>query len=77
MALQAQINKPTPRSTPGQDKPQEADMSAGHPRAQLQENHVKPLSDRDRDIFLAWMESDTEPNEALVEAARRFTQEGL
>lgn len=30
------------------------------------------LSDRDRDGFLALLDSDEEPNEALRQAARRF-----
>lgn len=30
------------------------------------------LSDRDRDRFLALLDSDEEPNEALRQAARRF-----
>jgi len=76
MALQAHINSPKPRSTPEhRDKSQEGGTEL--PQVQLQENQVEPLSDRDRDIFLAWMELETKPNEALVEAARRFKQEGL
>lgn len=76
MALQAHINSPTPRSMSEQgDKSQDGGTELQ--QVQLQENQVEPLSDRDRDIFLAWMELETRPNEALVEAARRFKQEGL
>lgn len=32
----------------------------------------RQLSDRDRDLFLAMLDRDPEPNEALKNAARRF-----
>jgi uncharacterized protein (DUF1778 family) len=32
------------------------------------------LSDRDRDIFLALLAADDEPNDALQQAARRYKQ---
>lgn len=78
--MQPQINASAPRAPSDcQDKSQNVMADAARPQAQLQaqDNQVKPLSDRDRDIFLAWMESDTKPNEALVEAARQFKQEGF
>jgi hypothetical protein len=80
MAVQPQINESAPRATSDrQDKSQNVMADATRPQAQLQaqDNQVKPLSDRDRDIFLAWMESDSKPNEALVEAVRQFKQEGF
>lgn len=36
----------------------------------LIENSLKPLSDRDRDLFLALLDSPPEPNEALKKALR-------
>jgi len=80
MAVQPQINESAPRApSDRQDKSQNVMADAARPQAQLQaqDNQVKPLSDRDRDIFLAWMESDSKPNEALVEAVRQFKQEGF
>jgi uncharacterized protein (DUF1778 family) len=38
----------------------------------VQENSTTILSDRDRDIFLAMLDADGRPNEALKRAARRF-----
>jgi uncharacterized protein (DUF1778 family) len=35
-------------------------------------HNVTHLSDRDRDIFLALLDSDDEPNEALLRAAEEF-----
>ncbi len=32
----------------------------------------RQLSDRDRDLFLAMLDENTEPNEALKKAARRY-----
>ncbi len=39
----------------------------------LQQQHFRKLSNRDRDIFLAMLDADDEPNEKLIEAfkARR------
>ena len=64
-------------------KPQEGEPNTPTPpqvdtrHREFQENEVKPLSDTDRDIFLTWMNSDTKPNAALMQAAREFKQEGL
>ncbi len=41
-------------------------------RRVVQEHGATILSDRDRDIFLAMLDADPEPNEALKQAARRF-----
>jgi uncharacterized protein (DUF1778 family) len=38
----------------------------------IQEHEVRVLSNRDRDIFLALLDSDAEPNAALKQAAKRF-----
>lgn len=38
----------------------------------LEKHHTTILSDRDRDIFLAMLEDDSEPNEALKNAAREY-----
>lgn len=38
----------------------------------IQENGTTVLSDRDRDIFLAMLDSDARPNEALKRAAKRY-----
>jgi len=38
----------------------------------VQEQGTTVLSDRDRDIFLAMLDTDPEPNETLKQAARRF-----
>jgi hypothetical protein len=35
---------------------------------------LPPLSDRDRDLLLGWIENPPEPNEALRAAAARFRQ---
>ena len=34
----------------------------------LQQQHFRKLSNRDRDIFLAMLDADEEPNEKLIEA---------
>ncbi len=34
----------------------------------LERHHFRKLSNRDRDIFLAMLDSDDEPNEKLIEA---------
>jgi len=41
-------------------------------REVIEHHHVTRLSDRDRDIFLALLDSDSEPNEALVRAAEEY-----
>lgn len=38
----------------------------------LEHQHVRTLSDRDRDIFLALLDSDTGPNAALRQAAEDY-----
>jgi uncharacterized protein (DUF1778 family) len=38
----------------------------------LEKEEVRRLSDRDRDIFLALLEADGEPNEALKAAAAEY-----
>lgn len=38
----------------------------------VQENGITVLSDRDRDIFLAMLDDDARPNEALKRAAKRY-----
>ena len=38
----------------------------------LERQAQRRLSDRDRDLFLAMLDRDTQPNEALKNAARRF-----
>ncbi len=40
----------------------------------LEHHHSRTLSDRDREIFLAMLEDDSEPNDALRQAARRYQQ---
>ena len=42
-----------------------------HARRILQEHETTILSDRDRDLFLAMLDKDAEPNEALKKAANR------
>jgi len=43
-------------------------------RQVVQEHETTVLSDRDRDLFLAMLDKDAEPNEALKKAAKRFKQ---
>jgi uncharacterized protein (DUF1778 family) len=43
-------------------------------RQVVQEHETTVLSDRDRDLFLAMLDRDAEPNEALKKAAKRFKQ---
>jgi uncharacterized protein (DUF1778 family) len=38
----------------------------------LEKEQVTRLSNRDRDVFLALLDSDGKPNEALKRAARRY-----
>ena len=38
----------------------------------VHESSMTVLSDRDRDIFLALLDSDARPNEALKRAAKRY-----
>ena len=38
----------------------------------VQESTTTILSDRDRDLFLAMLDGDAQPNEALKRAARRY-----
>ncbi len=38
----------------------------------LEKNQTRRLSDRDRDIFLAMLESDEEPNDELKKAAADY-----
>jgi uncharacterized protein (DUF1778 family) len=38
----------------------------------VQQNSVTTLSNRDRDIFLALLDADAQPNAALKQAAERF-----
>lgn len=38
----------------------------------LEHQHVRTLSDRDRDLFLALLDSDVGPNEALRKAAEDY-----
>ena len=38
----------------------------------LERHQTRTLSDRDRDVFLALLDSDQEPNEALKSAARDY-----
>ena len=38
----------------------------------LREHETRVLSDRDRDLFLAILDSDMEPNEAMKRAAARY-----
>ena len=38
----------------------------------LEHQHVRTLSDRDRDVFLALLDSDAGPNEALRKAAEDY-----
>lgn len=38
----------------------------------IREHTTIILSDRDRDLFLAMLDADTQPNEALKKAAKRF-----
>jgi hypothetical protein len=38
----------------------------------LMEDHLKPLSDRDRDLFLSLLDNPPEPTPALRAAARKF-----
>lgn len=38
----------------------------------LEHQHVRTLSDRDRDLFLALLDSDAGPNEALRKAAEDY-----
>jgi uncharacterized protein (DUF1778 family) len=40
----------------------------------LEKHEVRVLTDRDRDIFLAMLDSPALPNEALKEAARRYKE---
>lgn len=40
----------------------------------LEHQHVRTLTDRDRDIFLALLDSDEGPNEALRSAAEDYKQ---
>ena len=42
----------------------------------LQEVAVTRLSKRDRDVFLAMLDDDSAPNEALRRAAKRYRQGG-
>lgn len=38
----------------------------------LERHQTRTLSDRDRDLFLALLDSDQQPNEALKKAAREY-----
>ncbi len=38
----------------------------------LERHQTRTLSNRDRDVFLALLDSDEEPNEALKEAAKEY-----
>lgn len=40
----------------------------------LERHHTRMLSDRDRDVFLALLDSDQEPNEALQKAAKDYKE---
>ena len=40
----------------------------------LEKEEVRRLTDRDRDIFLALLEADGEPNEALKAAAKEYNR---
>jgi uncharacterized protein (DUF1778 family) len=41
----------------------------------IQEDSVTQLTDRDRDLFIALLDADAQPNEALRAAARQYEQE--
>ena len=41
-------------------------------RQVLEQEQVRVLSDRDRDVFLAMLDADVRPNRALRRAARRY-----
>jgi uncharacterized protein (DUF1778 family) len=41
-------------------------------REVVERHHTTVLSDRDRDLFLALLDADDEPNEALREAAETY-----
>ena len=43
-------------------------------RQDVREHEVTVLSDRDRDLFLAMLVSDAEPNEAMRRAANRYKE---
>ena len=45
-------------------------------RQAVEETKGIQLSNRDRDIFLAMLDDETEPNEALLNAAQRYRQGG-
>lgn len=49
-----------------------ADDSPGRDCKAQGQPENRPLSDRDRDIFLALLDSDQEPNEALRKAAKDY-----
>ena len=38
----------------------------------LEKQYTRTLSDRDRDIFLAMLDEDVEPNEALLKAVEEY-----
>ncbi len=40
----------------------------------IQQSHAARLSNSDREIFLAMLDSDTEPNASLQQAAARYKQ---
>ena len=41
-------------------------------KEKLAESHVTKLSKRDRDLFLALLEDDSEPNEVLQRGAKKY-----
>ena len=41
-------------------------------RQVLEQEHLRVLSDRDRDVFLAMLDADIRPNAALRRAAQRY-----
>lgn len=47
---------------------------AENARRVIHEHSTTVLSDRDRDLFLAMLDEDAEPNEALRKAARKYKE---
>ena len=43
-------------------------------KEKLAESHVTKLSERDRDLFLALLEDDSEPNEVLRRGANKYEE---
>ncbi len=45
-------------------------------RQAMEESNLTTLSNRDRDIFMAMLDDESEPNAALRKAAQRYQQGG-